>query len=125
MGKANEILSGKQFYGTPESAIQWGGYKFNSGYKFSPHIHKIRKREFLTKTPEFFYVISGAIKFDFYDNLKNKIFCKIINPEEFVCCYDGGHSLSVLKDCTKFLEIKLGPFTSAKEDKETFDDQNI
>lgn len=79
----------------------------------------------LTKTPEFFYVISGSIKFDFYDNLKKKIFCKIMNHEEFVCCYDGGHGLTILKDCTKFLEIKLGPFTSSSEDKEIFNDKSV
>ncbi len=117
IGNKDDLPNGKYFYDKPELALQWGTMRLPKGEVLQPHIHKIRNRQFKTKTIEFFYVMRGALKAYFYDNDKNRVCIEVLREGDFVVMYDGGHGFKVLKEDTRFLEVKLGPHEGIEVDK--------
>lgn len=123
IGNMNDISLGKNFYGSVELPLQVGTFYLTKGDELQPHIHKVRNRQFKTKTIEFIYIVQGALKAVFYDNDKKKIGCEVLREKDFVILYDGGHGFRSLKESTKLIEVKLGSFTNIEDDKEKFDDK--
>jgi len=119
-GSMNDIARGREFFDNGECPLEWGTFWFNYGGKFQAHIHKARKRIAKHKTIEFVLVWQGKVKVYLFNNNKEQIEDVVVKAGGFICLYDGGHSLDVLKGNTKFIEIKNGAFVGTEEDKEKF-----
>ncbi len=120
IGNTTDISNGGSFYGDGKSPLEWGTFKLTKGDVLQAHVHKVRKRISPHKTIEFLYVVQGKLRVDFYNLEKEKVCSEILSAGGFVCLYNGGHGLKALRDNTKFIEVKNGPFVGIKEDKEKF-----
>jgi len=120
VGNLKDALHGSTFYGSGKNPLEWALFNLDGGDVLQAHIHKVRKRLRSHKTVEFLYIVQGKLRTDFYDLNKNKIRSEVLSAGEFVCLYDGGHGFKALRDDTKFIEVKNGPFVGVEEDKEKF-----
>ena len=64
----------------------------------------------------------GKLKVTFYDkNGKSINIQKILNTDDLIILFKGGHGFDVLEDC-KIIEIKQGPYNK-KNDKIVFNEK--
>jgi len=119
-GNCDLMPPGQFFWEGQESPIQWGTQNLDVGKEVQPHVHKMRDRCFRSKTIEAFIVLSGRLQADLYNLARERVLRLVLEPGSFLITYDGGHGFKSLGDSTKFLEVKLGPFTSVEDDKEKF-----
>ena len=120
IGRIKDIPNGKSFYGDGKNPLEWATFKLGKCDVLQPHIHKVRNRLGSHKTIEFLYVMQGKLQIDFYDLNKNNLCSEVLSAGAFVCLYDGGHGFKALREDTKFIEVKNGPFVGIEEDKEKF-----
>ena len=120
-GSTEDMEPGKFFSEDTDCPIQWGAFRLEKGVELKPHIHKLRDRAFTTKTIEFLVVLRGILQVDIFDWEKALVSRFALRPGGWVCLYDGGHGFQMLEDDTRFMEIKLGPFTAVEDDKEYFE----
>ncbi len=112
-------VQGKEFLSPDEDFMQIGYMNLKKGEKFSAHFHKIYSRT-INKTQKAIYLISGKMKFEFYNNEKKKIKEVIINAGDLIVLLDGGFGFEFLED-GKMIEIKQGPYIDVEHDKEKFE----
>lgn len=101
---------------TPEDfPFQLGVQNKEKGSEFQPHKHKPFNKVDL-KCQEFFYVVSGKMMIDMYDN--NDIYFKsfILNEGDFAIINEGGHGGKFLEK-TQLIEIKQGPYRGKDKEK--------
>lgn len=120
VGNLKDAPHGNAFYGNGKNPLEWAMFNLSGGDVLQAHIHKTRKRIGSHKTVEFLYIVQGKLRVDFYDLGKNKLCSEVLSANEFVCLYDGGHGFKALRNDTKFIEVKNGPFVGVEEDKEKF-----
>ena len=120
LGNAKDIPVGRFFWPDESSPIQWGTQYLGKGDATAPHVHKIRNRQFKSKTIEVFVVLSGKLRANIYTPDKTRIESIILRPGCFLVTYDGGHGFEAVNDETKFIEVKLGPFVGVEDDKDRF-----
>ena len=119
-GNISDIEEGLYFYGDGSEMLQWGTTSYKKGKVLQSHIHKVLSRQTKHPTQEFLYIVTGCLEATFYTREKEVIEVRTLNAGDFICLYDGGHGFKVLKDGTKFIEVKHGPFVSVEKDKEKF-----
>jgi len=117
----NEFPTGMKFRGDSNSPLQFGSCVYDKGKVLLPHIHKARDRYPVHKTIECLYIIEGMIKADFYSLERKLVQSRRLVEGDCVILYDGGHSFTILKDGTIFVEVKNGPYISVEADKERFE----
>lgn len=101
---------------TPESStFQFGVGIASDDTTLKPHIHK-RVERIIDTTSEFLYVLSGEMQIDIYDEQKQFIKKIILNQNECLLQFVGGHAI-FMKDGTKYFEIKQGPYYGRDFDK--------
>jgi len=120
LGDAKDMPRGKYFWDDKDSPLQWGTQYLNKGDTITPHIHKIRDRNFKSKSIEVFVMLLGKLRANIFSNDKIKVYSFIMRGGQFLVTYDGGHGFETVTDKTKFIEIKLGQFTNIEDDKEKF-----
>jgi hypothetical protein len=119
-GNKNDFKNGWTFSPYQDKPFNWGFGLFDKGYSAQPHIHRIQERITPHKTIEFFYVAQGCISISIYDNNKSLISLFRLEEGDFVCFYDGGHSMDIMRDHTQVIETKNGPYISDMIEKERF-----
>ena len=119
--RSNDWEKGVHFVTSDEDYQQVGFWGYDKGQKSPPHIHLDRPRE-VPYTQEVLYIKQGAVRFDFYT--KDKVVFKsvVLKSGDTIALLNKGtngipHGAEVLEDNTKYLEVKLGPFTEAEEDR--------
>jgi mannose-6-phosphate isomerase-like protein (cupin superfamily) len=112
--------SGKNmlFVSPDEFPFQVGIHNRPKGDVCAPHVH-IPFSE-LTNLPvqEFFYIISGSVKIDIYDNLDQDLKVSevtIYKGDSIIL--DCGHGFTFLEDNTKVIELKQGPYRGKENEK--------
>jgi len=111
-----------KWYSDKVEPIQASRMCYNGGKMFDTHKHKMRPR-LSNYTQECFIIHKGKIRIEIYseessmDSLNN-IGTIEAKAGDIVILYKGYHGLIVLEDNSIFYEIKNGPFTNVKEDKE-------
>lgn len=104
---------------TPDNFSQQLGYMSRpGGYMIAPHVHRPVPRvvEF---TKEVIILKSGRVRVDFYDDDKNYLESRVLEPGDVILLARGGHGFQMLAD-SEMLEVKQGPYVGAA-DKERFD----
>lgn len=119
-GDCASIPEGRNFYGSGKEHLQWGTESMVKDTVIQPHIHKMRNRQFKSKTIEVFVVLRGLLQADIYALDKKLRQTVLLESGCFLVTYDGGHGFTARTDATKFIEVKLGNFTSISDDKEKF-----
>ena len=113
---------GVEFFSPKEFSQQLGYMKHPKGYNIQPHIHKLVVRE-IQYTQEVLLVKSGKIRVDFYSDEKKYIGKEELTAGDVILLASGGHGFTFLEE-SELIEIKQGPYTSFKVDKERFEEAN-
>jgi len=113
---ANDLDLGTIFLTEDNDFLQVGIGCHDIGKTFSPHSHNFIEKK-ATKTHELIFVIIGKLEVSIYD--ENQIFLQsfILNRNEGIIQFNGGHGFKVLNTNTKFLEVKNGPYFGAEIDR--------
>jgi mannose-6-phosphate isomerase-like protein (cupin superfamily) len=112
--------SGKSmlFVSPDEFPFQVGIHNRPKGDICTPHVHIPFSQ--LTNFPvqEFFYIISGSVKIDLYNESENdlKISEVIVNTGDSIIL-NCGHGFTFLEDNTKVIELKQGPYRGRENEK--------
>ncbi len=96
---------------------------YDEGKIFDCHKHKLNPR-IINHTQEAFVVIKGIIRVDFYiGNQDNLIGSLTAYKGDAIFIWHEFHELRILKDNSKFYELKAGQFNgSVSDDKEYLND---
>ena len=113
--KDSDFRDGKTFYTDNNKDFQFGTFKLEQGEIIENHIDNSQKRE-INKTSEAIVVIKGSLKIMLFDNEKNFIDAVIINTNDAILLFEGGHGIEVIEE-SKFIEFKQGPYIEDMDKK--------
>lgn len=111
--------SGKKMsFHTPEHfPLQVGIHSRREGDIVSAHFHRCFPKLRNLPVQEFFYVKSGRIKIDLFDEQENDAkVSEVVAEEGDTVLLNTGHGLTFLKD-TELIELKQGPYRGKDEEK--------
>ena len=115
--RANYSAAGINFF-TPNDFSQQLGYMNRpAGYQIEPHIHNPVSRE-VQYTKEVLFIKTGKVRVDFYDENRQYLESKILDPGDFILLAFGGHGFVMLEE-SEIIEIKQGPY-AGESDKTRF-----
>ena len=109
---------GIEFF-TPSTYSQQIGYMNRpQGYVIQPHVHNSVPRQ-VQFTKEVLFIKSGRVRVDFYDDEKNYLESRILNPGDVILLAFGGHGFEML-EASEIIEVKQGPY-AGDADKTRFE----
>ena len=119
--QSDDWENGVHFVTSDEDYQQVGFWGYDKGQKSPAHIHLDRPRE-VPYTQEVLYIKQGSVRFDFYTKDKEVFKSVVLKSGDTIALLNKGtngipHGAEVLEDNTKYLEVKMGPFTGAGEDR--------
>lgn len=104
---------------TPNDLSQQLAYmQHPAGKVIDPHVHNPVDRS-VKYTQEVLFIKRGRLRVDFYDNGRNYIESRILQPGDVILLATGGHGFEVLEDI-EMIEVKQGPY-AGDQDKTRFD----
>jgi len=108
---------GISFLTDPDSGLQIGYMKRESGFRIAPHVHLPVPRQVMM-TQEVLFIKRGRVRVDFYDDDKKYLESRLLQTGDIVFLECGGHGLEMLEE-SEILEVKQGPYVG-DGDKERF-----
>lgn len=114
--KDEDWTEGLNFITDNNLFIQVGSWWYQEGKNLAKHQHNIVPRE-SNITQEMVYVKSGAMLASIYDQELNLIEEIVLKTGDLAIMAYGAHGYKILKDNTKIIEAKNGPFLSVEVDK--------
>lgn len=114
--RADEQRDRLSFFSEDNEAIQAGTWTYEQGTVLAAHIHNEVKRVIL-RTCEVLYVISGGLRADIYDESGARAAETEVYAGDILILLAGGHGYEILKNGTRVLEIKNGPYPGAEQDR--------
>lgn len=107
---------GVDFKTENKDLLQVGFLKHNYNHKIIPHIH-LKKTRKLDYCSEVLLIKKGKVKIYFFnDKGKDINQTKILNKNDVIILFKGGHGFKVIKKC-EIIEIKQGPYLLDKDKK--------
>jgi hypothetical protein len=111
--RAQYHAKGINFF-TPDDFSQQLAYMNRpKGYIIPPHVHNPVKRE-VSYTQEVLLIKSGKVRVDYYDNDKNYLESRMLNPGDVILLSFGGHGFFMCED-SEIIEVKQGPYAGEKD----------
>lgn len=108
---------GLSFITSEKDYQQVGTWGYDGGQQLAPHIHLNEPREVL-HTQEVVYVKEGHIRVDIYSVNRQLVKSVELRDGDTIVLLNGGHGYEILRDDTKVLEVKNGPYVGAERDRE-------
>lgn len=106
-----------------DNFIQCASLCLKKGKTFKPHKHIFKSRAYDKKiAQESWVVISGRVKFIFYDINDEMIGSSILEAGDASFTLRGGHNYEILEENTVVYEYKTGPYEGQEKDKEFIND---
>jgi len=104
------------FFATPDDfPLQFSIGVNPHGREFEPHVHLPVERS-IVGTGEFILVTAGRMNVAFLDDDGRVLEHASLTPGMALLQIRGGHSLRTT-DCTRFIEVKQGPYNGKAADK--------
>lgn len=113
--RASLPKEGFNFVSKDEDSLQLGVNHYKPGVVIKPHYHIDQSRS-INDTAEVLHIDYGACDLDLYDNDSKKICSTKLGSGDTVIFLSGGHGL-VIKDATRIIEVKQGPYNGPEKDK--------
>ncbi len=104
----------------PNNFLQLALLNLDNGTTFKAHKHRYNEREKeQVIAQESWVVIEGKVKVHFYDLDDKLIKTEILREGDCsITLSNAGHNYTIIKDNSKILEFKTGPYISQEVDKE-------
>ncbi len=107
----------KEFHTADDFSLQVGTFNLEQGETLQRHLHLEHERN-IHNTSEVLYIQEGELNIGIFDSLKKEVEKITLYPGFLIVFCNGGHSFE-MKEKTKFIEIKQGPYIEGL-DKEKF-----
>ena len=118
VSKVLESSGEKLKFTTPDNfPFQVGVHNWQDGLVIKPHFHNPFKELRNFPVQEFFYVISGKVRIDLYDDRENdaKVYEVIVETGDSIVL-NTGHGMESLEPA-KLIELKQGPYRGRDVEK--------
>lgn len=116
----NDLGEGLHFFSGENEGIQVGVWVYGAGKVLAPHIHnKIEKTS--ERTSEVILVLEGRIHADLYNDESELLREIVLEENDILICYRGGHGYRTLTSKTRVLEVKNGPYHGPEKDRRRID----
>lgn len=112
------VPGGVTFLTPGDFAQQIGVMKHPAGREIKPHVHNPVRRE-LDGTSEVLFIRKGRLRVDFYDDQRNYLESRVLNPLDTILLVNGGHGFEALEEL-EMVEVKQGPYVG-EQDKIRFE----
>ena len=107
---------GVNFLTNNNDLLQVGFLKHKNNHKIKSHIH-IKQRRIIDYSSEVLIIRKGELKVSFFNDRGKKILKpKILNKNDIIVLFQGGHGFEVKKNC-EIIEVKQGPYLKNKDKK--------
>ncbi len=113
---AEDLKEGLSFFSEDKDFIQVGGWRYKKGKKLLAHTHTIVQKK-TNRTQEFIFVVHGRLKAFIYNEDSKLLDSTILNVNEGLILFSGGHGYEILEDGTLVIETKNGPYVGADLDR--------
>ncbi len=107
---------GTSFITGPQSAFQLALHARKGKYRYKSHFMLPYSHIENLHPNKIYWVISGKLGCDIYDNHKTRIAYVEANPGDCILFLDGAHGVDALNDA-EFIEVKQGPYRGVQQDK--------
>jgi len=117
--RKDDIIEERESIIDDDNFIQCISMKLNKGKTFKPHkhiYHELLNNNVIAQ--ESWVIISGVVKFIYYDEDNRIIGSDILFPGDISITLFGGHNYEILEDNTLIYEFKTGPYLGVELDKE-------
>lgn len=117
--RKDDIINERDVIIDDNNFIQCISMKLNKGKTFKPHkhiYHELLNNNVIAQ--ESWVIISGSVKFIYYDEDNTMIGSDILYPGDISITLFGGHNYEILEDNTLIYEYKTGPYLGVELDKE-------
>ena len=99
---------------TPEDYAQQLGYmQHPKGKVIEPHIHNEVTRS-ITLTQEVLFIRRGKLRVDFYNDQRDYLESRILEPNDVILLSCGGHGFEALEEL-EMIEVKQGPYAGGRD----------
>jgi len=116
--KNNYEKEGISFFTPDDFSQQLAFMQHDKNKVIQPHVHNsVSRQVFFTK--EVLFIKTGKVRVDFYDDNKNYLESRILEPGDVILLASGGHGFKFLEK-TQMIEVKQGPY-AGEQDKTRFD----
>ncbi|MEW6200925.1 MAG: hypothetical protein AB1546_03055 [bacterium] len=106
---------GLKFFTMPEYNLQLGIHNRAGGTFIPPHKHLPIKELKDVPIQEFFYLVKGRVKVDFFNSEEKFVASRELGAGDMILII-GAHAFTFLEE-VKLIEIKQGPYRGVEEDK--------
>ena len=122
--KELKISGNKMSFATPDHfPLQVGIHSRPKGDTVSAHFHNPFPELKNLPVQEFFYVKSGKVRIELYDERENdRKVSEVIAGEGDTVVLNTGHGMTFLED-TELIELKQGPYRGKEEEKRFIGEQ--
>ncbi len=107
--RANYEITQNEFFTDERDEIQFGTIFYEKSHKTNAHYHNHLNRENLNQIDEILIIQKGSCRVDFYNNEGMYLKSVILNQNDTIIIYRGGHNIVFLDD-TRVLTIKPGAY---------------
>lgn len=107
---------GVNFVTNNRDLLQVGFLKHKKKHNIKSHIH-LKQKRIINYSSEVLIIKKGKLKIIFYNDTGKKILKpKILNKDDIIILFKGGHGFETLTDC-EIIEVKQGPYLKKKDKK--------
>jgi hypothetical protein len=106
--KADESVSGIEFFSPSDFSQQIGLMTRPAGYKVPAHIHNLVERK-IEHTQEVLMIRRGSCEVILFNELNTVSHNLVLEVGDVILLAHGGHEINMITEC-EILEVKQGPY---------------
>ena len=106
--RADESVSGIEFFSPSDFSQQIGLMTRPSGYKVPAHIHNLVERK-IEHTQEVLIIRRGSCEVILFNELNVVSHNIVLEVSDVILLAHGGHEINMITEC-EILEVKQGPY---------------
>lgn len=106
--KADESVSGIEFFSPSDFSQQIGLMTRPAGYKVPAHIHNLVERK-IEHTQEVLMIRRGSCEIKLFNDLNAVTDSILLEVGDVILLAHGGHEINMTTEC-EILEVKQGPY---------------
>jgi len=111
---------GSQFATSLENPLQVGVIERGAGDVISAHRHLPVQMNHSGIRQEFLHVMTGKVRVTFFDAEGQRVAERTLGQGDSMLQISGGHGFH-FEEPTRLIEVKLGPYTTLKDDKQRYE----
>jgi hypothetical protein len=110
---------GSHFATSLENPLQIGVIERGAGDVISSHKHLPVQVDYCGVRQEFLHVMMGKVRVKFFDTEGRQVAERVLDQGDSLLQMSGGHGFN-FEEPTRLIEVKLGPYSTKDNDKQSY-----